>query len=230
MGILSKLADVLFPPKCVFCGKLTSSDLEERFICPECEKSLPWTSPSGGVTHGDFFVKCVSPLFYRGAVRDSVLKFKFGGRESNAGLYGRLIAACLSSHPDIKFDLITWVPLSRRRMRSRGYNQAQAIAESVAVSTNVPLWKTVKKSRHTPAQSSLADKSQRRANISGAFVMEKSVDVTDLSILIIDDVVTTGSTLSECARVLLMAGAERVYCATLAKAGNSKVSVRRAGQ
>ena len=230
MGILSKLADVLFPPKCVFCGKLTSSDLEERFICPECEKSLPWTSPSGGVTRGDFFVKCVSPLFYRGAVRDSVLKFKFGGRESNAGLYGRLIADCLSSHPDIKFDLITWVPLSRRRMRSRGYNQAQAIAESVAVSTNVPLWKTVKKVRHTPAQSSLADKSQRRANISGAFVMEKSVDVTDLSILIIDDVVTTGSTLSECARVLLMSGAERVYCATLAKAGNSKVSGRRAGQ
>lgn len=230
MGILSTLADVLFPPKCVFCGKLTSADSEERYICPECEKALPWTSPSSGVTHGDYFIKCVSPLFYRGAVRDSILKFKFGGKEANARLYGRLIAECLSCHPDIKLDLITWVPLSRRRMRKRGYNQAQSIAESVAASTGIHLWKTVKKIRHTPAQSSLADKSQRRANISGAYMMEKSVDVTGLSILIIDDVITTGSTLSECSRVLLMAGAERIYCATLAKAGNSKVSVRHTGQ
>jgi competence protein ComFC len=230
MSIFTMLADIIFPPKCVFCGKLTADDSGDRFLCRECISSLPWTSPSSGVTNGDFFVKCVSPLFYRGAVRDSVLKFKFGGKESYADLYGRLIAECLAEHPEIRYDLITWVPLSRRRLRTRGYNQARSLAEAVAVNTGAYLWKTVKKVRHTPAQSSLADKSQRRANISGAFVMDKSVDVTGLSVLIIDDVVTTASTLSECSRVLLTAGAERVYCATLAKAGNTKVPVRRAGQ
>ena len=224
MKILDSVFDILFPPKCVFCGKLTDKETDNApLLCADCEKSLPFTTHSGGITKGDFFSSCVSPLYYRNTVRASIHRFKFDRQESYARLYGKLIADCLAQHPEIKWDLITWVPISRKRFRKRGFNQAQTIAEYVAKNTGTTLWKTLRKIRHTPAQSTLSDKSQRRANIAGAYAMEKSVDVSGLSILLIDDVVTTGSTLSECSKVLLLAGAERVYCATLAKAGSSKV-------
>ena len=228
MGIRDTFLDILFPPKCVFCGKLTDPLTDEnKFLCSGCASVLPWTTKASGVTNGSFFVKCVSPLFYRGVVRDSIHRFKFGKQESNAGLYGMMIAACLVQHPDIKFDLITWVPLSRRRFWQRGFNQAQSIAESVALCTGTPLWKTLKKTRHTAAQSSLKDSARRRANIAGAYAVIDSVNVSGLSLLLIDDVVTTSSTLSECSRMLLMAGAEKVYCATLAKAGTAKVRIQK---
>ena len=84
----------------------------------------------------------------------------------------------------------------------------------------------LKKIRDTKAQSTLKDKSQRRANIAGAYALTSGMDIKGLSILLIDDVVTTGSTLSECAKMLLLGGAERIYCATVAKAGTSKVKAK----
>lgn len=223
MNIFISLLDILFPPKCVFCGRITDSKSgDEKYTCSQCKKTLPWTSSASGVTRGDFFAECISPLFYRDRVRDSVHRFKFGKQESYAKEYGRLIAEFLASYPEIKFDFISYTPLSRQRLRTRGFNQAQAIAKSVSACTGFPLKETLCKTVHTPAQSSLSDKSQRRANITGAFAIHKSADVSGAVILLIDDVVTTAATLSECSRVLLMAGAEKIYCATLAKAGTTK--------
>ena len=88
------------------------------------------------------------------------------------------------------------------------------------------MWGMLKKIRDTKAQSTLKDKSQRRANIAGAYTLARGIDVSGLNILLIDDVVTTGSTISECAKMLLMGGAERIYCATVAKAGTSKVKAK----
>lgn len=85
----------------------------------------------------------------------------------------------------------------------------------------------LKKTRDTKAQSTLKDKSQRRANITGAYKLMSGIDIKGLNILLVDDVVTTGSTLSECAKILLLGGAERVYCATLAKAGTTSVKAKK---
>lgn len=228
MKIISKLFDLLFPPKCIFCHNLLwHEDDNNNNICNKCEDSLPYTTVSNGITTADFITKCVSPLFYRDFVRESIHRFKFKRCDFYCKPYAELIIHCLENHEDIKFDYITWVPLSRRRLRSRGYDQAKLLAETIAIRTNIPIWGMLRKIKNTKAQSTLKDKSQRRANIAGAYKLSPGTDVTGLNILLVDDVVTTGSTISECAKTLLLGGAERVYCATVAKAGTSSVKAKK---
>ena len=228
MKFLDKLFELAFPPKCIFCHKLLwREDDNSNFICNSCETKLPRTTVSNGVTKADFITKCISPLFYRDIVRESVHRFKFYRCQFYSKPYSELIKECLYDHPDIVFDYITWVPLSRKRFRKRGYDQAQCLAEALARSLNIPIWGMLKKTRDTKPQSTLKDKSQRRANIAGAYSLSSGIDIKGLNILLIDDVVTTGSTLSECAKVLLMGGADRIYCATLAKAGTTKVKAHK---
>ena len=227
MEFFKNLINLLFPPKCIFCHKLLwKEDDKSDYICSSCENDFPRTTPANCVTTSDFITKCVSPLFYRGHVRDSIHRFKFYRCQFYSSPYAQLIEECLHEHPDIMFDYITWVPLSKKRYRKRGYDQARCLAEALARRLNVPIWGMLKKTRDTKAQSMLKDKSQRRANIAGAYTLSHGIDITGMNILLIDDVVTTGSTLSECAKVLLLGGAERIYCATVAKAGVSKVKAK----
>lgn len=227
MKFLHKLFDLLFPPKCIFCHKLLwDGDGDGDSICNKCETSLPYTTEANGVTTADFITKCVSPLFYRDNVRSSIHRYKFHRCDFYCKPYAKLIEECLEKHPDITFDYITWVPLSRKRLRKRGYDQAKLLADCLARDLNKPIWGMLRKIRNTKTQSTLKDKSQRRANIAGAYTLSHGTDVQGLTILLVDDVVTTGSTLSECAKVLLLGGAERVYCATVAKAGISAVKAK----
>lgn len=221
MSIFDKLLDLVFPQKCIFCHELLWQNDAKDNICGKCRTQLPWTTETSGITKADFVTKCVSPLFYRDFVRESVKRYKFHRCDFYCTTYASLIKECLLKHPDIKFDYITWVPLSRKRLRTRGYDQSRLIADVLARDLDKPIWCMLRKARHTTAQSTLKDKSERRANIDGAYTLAPHTDVTGLNILLIDDVVTTGSTISECAKVLLLGGAERIYCATIAKAGSS---------
>lgn len=228
MKLIDALLDLAFPGKCIFCHNLLwKEDDNDNSICNSCENVLPYTTASNGITKGDFIAKCVSPLFYRDNVRDSIHRFKFYRCRFYAKPYAKLIKECLLMHTDIKFDYITWVPLSKKRYRQRGYDQAQCLAEALARIIDIPIWGMLRKIRDTKAQSTLTDKSQRRANIAGAYTLADGIDINGLNILLIDDVVTTGATLSECAKVLLLNGAERIYCATVAKAGSSKVKPKK---
>ena len=110
------------------------------------------------------------------------------------------------------------VPLATATLlRERGYDQARLLAKATAKTLGMPLTPTLYKQRNTQPQSGTGDAAKRRANITGAYRMKKDADVTGKRILLIDDIVTTGSTLSECARVLGKAGAEQVVCATVAR-------------
>lgn len=119
-----------------------------------------------------------------------------------------------------EYDLVTWVPLSRRRLRERGYDQARLLARSTARELGLPLTPTLHKQRNTQPQSGTGDAAKRRANIAGAYRMKQGADVTGKRVLLMDDIVTTGATLSECARVLGKAGAEQVVCATVARSAD----------
>ena len=141
-------------------------------------------------------------------MRDSIRRYKFKGRQGYHKTYGRLVAQCVRDHLAGRYDLITWVPLSDRRRRERGYDQAFLLSGAAAL-----------KGRNTQAQSGLSDDAARRANVLGAYTIVDPELVEGKRVFLIDDVVTTGSTLSECARVLRSAGAAEVLCATLARAG-----------
>jgi len=214
MGFLSSLLDLLFPPKCVFCGKVLSRGDEDW--CDNCTETLPYTL-AGGRQEGEYFDFCISPLYYKGVVRKSVLRFKFGGAAAYADAYGKLLADCIREHPDINYDIISWVPLSGKRERSRGYDQAMLLALATALELQNVAVETLKKTADVRAQSELGGRDERRANISGAYEAADPELVDGKCVLLIDDIVTTGATLSECAMVLLSAGAARVVCAALAR-------------
>ena len=216
MSFLTNVLDLLFPPKCIFCGKYMTKGGE--CICPSCLMSLPFTKGADAEKTGDFFDVCVSPLKYEGVVRKSILRYKFKGATAYADCYGRLLADCIGEHLAGKFNLITWVPLSSKRARDRGYDQAMLLALAAALSLGDVAVETLRKNTNVQAQSSLSDRELRRANVSGVYELTDRELIAGKNVLLIDDIVTTGSTLSECARTLLLGGAESVVCATLARA------------
>lgn len=213
MGILAGLADLLFPPRCMFCRRFLKGS--KIGMCPECEKSIPYT-PAGFKRTGDFFTVCVSPLYYEDEVRDSILRFKFKEATAYVSEYGKLIAECIKDNMDGRYDLISWVPLSAERLKKRGYDQAMLLAMTAALELDQVAVETLVKHTDVPAQSSMGSEEKRRANISGAYSAADPELISGKRILLIDDIVTTGSTLSECARILLDAGAAEVLCAALA--------------
>ena len=214
MGAFSVLLDILFPPKCVFCRKILRSGSER--VCPKCLVELPYTG-SHAAQKGDFFSLCVSPLYYEDDVRESLLRFKFRDARGYATEYGKLLAECIGSELSGRYDLISWVPLSRRRYRERGYDQAMLLALAAALELGDVAVSTLEKTKHVEKQSRMGSAEKRRANISGAYTVPDRELIEGKRILLIDDIITSGATLSECARTLRTAGAAEVICATVAR-------------
>jgi ComF family protein len=146
-----------------------------------------------------------------------MLRFKFRGASGYATAYGQILADCIRENPDVGYDIISWVPLSGKRKRKRGYDQAMLLALATALELEDVAAETLRKPHDVQAQSELGGRAERRANISGAYEVVDPELVEGKCVLLIDDIVTTGSTLDECASVLLAAGASRVVCAALAR-------------
>ncbi|MCF0121107.1 MAG: ComF family protein [Oscillospiraceae bacterium] len=216
MGIFSGLLDVLFPPKCVFCGKCLKKG--ETSVCSACVSETELLRGSEARQQGEYFDVCVSPLKYDGNVRKSILRYKFKGATNYADYYGALLADCIREQLAGQYDLISWVPLSVDRKKSRGYDQAMLLACAAALTLEDVAVDTLEKRKNVTAQSTMGDREQRKANISGAYSVPDPELIAGKRILLIDDIITTGATLSECARTLLLAGADSVVCAALARA------------
>ena len=214
MNAFSAILDILFPPRCVFCRKFLRSG--SQLICDDCGKNLPYTQ-NGGEKTGDFFTVCVSPLYYEGDVRESLHRFKFKGATGYSKVYGKLLADCIRDNLSGRYDLISWVPLSRNRLKERGYDQSMLLALSTALELDDVAVSTLEKTLEAEKQSLMGSAEKRRANISGAFRAADPELVDGKRVLLIDDIVTTGSTLSECAKTLLNAGASEVLCAAVAR-------------
>lgn len=208
--IANALVDWLFPPKCPFCQ--TVGDRAD--ICPSCKKDLPWHEP---VRQDLGKLPCAAPLRYEGLVRQSIHRFKFRGASYLAEPMGQLMAQCVvEAYPD-GFDVVSWAPVSKKRLRKRGYDQSYLLAKALCAqwdSLPVPL---LRKHTHTVAQSSLDDAAARRGNVLGVYETLPEVSLVGKRVLLVDDIATTGSTLGECARILDLAGAKDVMCVVLAK-------------
>lgn len=158
--------------------------------------------------------------YYKGIVRKSIQRFKFYNDRSNAVAYGRLLAfMLLEKYPQMP-EMITWVPISSLRRFSRGYDQAELLAKAIGVQLGIPVVSTLKKTRHTRPQSTLADAAQRRANILGAYKTKNPRVIAGKQLLVVDDVITTGATASECAKILLASGAAQVHFVAIATTSN----------
>ena len=211
---IHQLLDLFFPPKCPFCGKV----LDHAGICPACEKALPWTEEGAGLRELPGGLQCAAPLWYEGKVREGLLRFKFQGARAAAGPLGELVARCAAERFSGAFDVVTWVPVSRRRLRSRGYDQARLLAESACRLWEVRPEQLLQKITDNPAQSGLTEEAARRANVLGVYEAAEPERIQGYRILLVDDICTTGATLAECARTLRDAGAAAVMCVCAALA------------
>lgn len=209
--LIDGFANIFFPQHCIFCKRAVEP--QYLSVCDRCARELPDQPP---VRKGEFFSKCVSALPYVEPVRTSILRMKLGGRQGFLETYGRMIAARIVQEPAPRFDVITWVPISAARRAKRGFDQDRMLAEAMAEALDMPLLQTLKKVKNNPSQASLPTAAERRKNVLNVYRPVHPERYAGKQILLVDDVITTGSTLSECSRVLLTAGAADVVCATFA--------------
>lgn len=208
------ILDWLFPPKCVFCRKL----MDKTDICRECAAKLPYTRGDSVSQKFPHIKKCVTPLFYEDTVREAILRYKFWGMAVYAHRFGLIMSDCVENNLDCgDIDVISWVPLSKKRLRKRGYNQAQLLAEVISEKLDIPCAPTLEKTVDNPPQSGTKSAVERAKNVRGVYKVIDPERIKDKAVLLVDDVVTTGSTLSECAHILKNSGALYVYCATVAR-------------
>lgn len=209
--ILRGLVELIFPPACAVCLRDRSDD---RF-CPECARALPrlppreraWRTAEG---------RAVWSLFrYQDPVRRVLLGVKYHGHPHGARELGTLVGEELPDRRALGWpDCVVPVPLGRRRRRERGFNQAELLASPVARLLGLPVARLVRRARERPPQATLTA-SARRRNLQGTFTAERAFS---RSVLVVDDVVTTGSTLDAVALALEAAGARRVTAVTLCRA------------
>lgn len=218
MKLLSFLSSLLFPEKCVLCGQVL--DRDEMDLCRKCRVDSP-DCPVSRAKY-PFLDRWTALWYYEGAVRRSLLRYKFHGRRNYAAAYGRMLSMKLQREDRADADIITWIPISEKRKRKRGFDQVELLAEKVSAELQIPAEPTLWKRRDNPPQSGIRGEAQRRANVLGAYEALPTQAMVGKRILLLDDILTTGATAGEAARVLLTAGAKSVELAAVAAAGPKK--------
>lgn len=210
--ILSWLLKTIFPPKCVLCAAVLAKN--ETDFCQNCRQNAPECEKSH--FRFSFLAGWTAVWYYKDMVKGSIRRYKFYRRRHYASAYGRKLAMKLQSDGPKDFDILTFVPIAPLRRAYRGYDQVALLAKAVGRELDITPCRTLRKIRNTPPQSGITDPARRRANVLGAYKAVSPELVCGKRILLLDDVITTGATASECARVLLTAGAKEVHFAALA--------------
>lgn len=214
--LLEVIGNLLFPPKCVLCGKIL--ERSETDLCHECRVMEPEFPKSRKKL--PFLDSWSSVWYYEGDVRESLQRYKFRGKRHYASTYGRLLAMRLSREYPEGFDVLTWIPVSPLRKLKRGYDQVELLAQAVGQELGMEPVKTLRKICNNRAQSSISGDAQRKANVLGAYRFVNPEQFQSKRVLLLDDIITSGATAGEAARMLLSAGAKEVHCATVAAARN----------
>jgi ComF family protein len=233
---LRALASLLYPPLCSVCSVPVGY---QEYLCASCSEKAPRIKPpfcatcsepfSGSITESFSCANCAHRVLHftaavaayrsRGIVRKLILDFKYGKQLHLRHVVADWLAETLDD-PRLqgrRFDLVVPVPLHPARKRERGFNQAELLAEALSTRAGLRSRNALERIRYTTTQTAF-DRSERMENLHNAFRLRKNADVRGLRVLLIDDVLTTGSTLSECARVLKAGGAISVHAATAARA------------
>lgn len=219
MNIKEIILNLVYPPVCGFCN-----EINDNFLCDKCMKKLEQekiTKIDDYKNQTVFFDEHFYLFQYHKDIRDYILKYKFDEKSYMYKSFSKLFINDKVFTTDFinKYDVIISVPIHRKRMKQRGYNQSELIAKDVAWNCNKTyLKKVLLKKDNILAQSSIEDKLDRIKNIKDAFYVGQNIDlIKGKKVAIFDDVFTTGATVNECAKVLKQNGADSVGIFTIAK-------------
>jgi len=219
--MISKLADLIFPPKCVFCNTLIEGKSDDK-VCLSCRQNLPYCMALGvgdidGKSENFHFNRAVSAFVYEDFVANSIYRFKERGCRQYAKTYAKYLSHIIEHlYSGVSFDYIVTIPMTKARIAARGYDQTRLIAEHLSREISVPyLAGAMCKRRETEKQQGLSQDA-RKLNLTDVFEVVKAYEIDGKTLLLIDDVFTTGSTVDECAYTLVSTGAAAVYVATVA--------------
>jgi len=196
---------LVMPPYCLLCGDPAYGELPNAYFCQACRKQKP------------FFDCARSAAVYTGLIKEMILDFKYRGAIWLSPDLGQLMFACLRTHfsaPDI--DGVTYVPLHKTRERERTYNQSFLLANEIAGRLNGKASDYLERVQATTSQTHLTS-AGRADNVKNKFAVKKEHNLAGQRILLVDDVMTTGATVNECARVLKNGGAREVLVLTAAR-------------
>lgn len=220
-----KVQMLIFPPVCGICGKL-----DEKYLCERCDLELQknakfqinsYVAPNG--FKRKYFDEHIYFFQYQGLIRNQIIKYKFSDEAykykaiSNFILKKFVLKDLAIFQILNKYDVIIPVPISKKRFKERGYNQAELIAKEIAKTLEKRIITScLYKQKNIIAQSKL-NKEEREKNIKGVYDLRSKEKLSNKKVLIIDDIYTTGSTVSECSRVLKQANPSKIGVLTIAK-------------
>ncbi|HNR66696.1 MAG TPA: ComF family protein [bacterium] len=213
--------DFIYPPLCLLCERNLQPD--EHLVCRNCWQSLPNLQPyeiSATELNPAFcFDFSFAPFAYLDSMQTLIHALKYRGfRRLIAPLAEAVAASASAVLHRWGAEALVAVPLHSARLRERGYNQAELLADRLGNSLGLPSYSVLRRSRYTPPQAQRSG-SERRQNVENAFAVPDPAAIIGKKLVVVDDILTTGYTIDGCARALLEAGSARVAALTIARAG-----------
>jgi len=229
--------ELIYPEKntCFICETYDET-IGDKYICSDCEKHIKKIEPpvcskcSKPIFHNssiDLCQECCdvtrhfemskSPYAYEGLIKKAIYSYKYYNKTYFYKFFGNCLVSFMKDINYTDFDFIVPVPLHSSKMRKRGYNQSELLARHISASLSIPYVDALKRTKKTLKQSEQS-KEERRKNLKDAFAVKSSPEkIINSSVLLVDDIYTTGSTVDECSKALVNYGAAKVYVITIAR-------------
>lgn len=220
-----------FTNRCLYCGEILDKD---EILCEKCSENLPVIKGEKCKYCGAEKSRCAckkhklsydgitAPFYYEDCIKKSVVRLKFSGEIVLGSILAKDMAkAVKEDFGEKQFDFICFVPFTGWQRIKRNYNQSEILAENLAKELKMPLCNIMVKLFETKSQHKMNSRA-RKGNVFGVYDVKNGINVKGKTILLVDDVKTSGSTLDDCAAILKIRGASEVYCVTAAIAGFKK--------
>ena len=221
--MLNKIIDYVYPKVCGFCNKIISTE----YTCKNCQEKLKYMYESERqlVSVNKYFDILICSYKYNGIIRSKILQYKFKNKKYLYTTLSQRLIELLNMYSN-EIDIIIPVPIHFMRAFNRGYNQIFLIARFIAKKIDKELKNNILKKVRNNKPQSLLTANKRKNNVYNAYKLIRADAIKGKTILLIDDIYTTGATVNECSKVLKENGAKKIIVATVAKATISKQVVK----
>lgn len=225
------LLTAVFPRRCPYCGRVI---LPSQYVCDSCLSDLPMIEAPicsfCGHSKKDCVCKkrkshydaVVAPFYYEAEILTAVHRLKYENKDFLAQVFAKDMAEAVRRFlPLGEIDVLTYVPFTKKQQRERLYNPSEILCRALSKELSIPIEPLLLKLYETKTQHMLSEKA-RSGNVLGTYDTVDVKNIAGKTVLLVDDIKTTGATLSECAKMLLLADAEKVYACTFAVTKNQK--------